>query len=113
MSMCPRFNYVTKYKIWHTTYKIVFLGGLFSLSALTKAALICGSGSMIILISILINLPFVIQIMLLLCGLAVSVYGVFLLVKMVVHPAEKVSIAPADEKVVTPIKKKKGPSSTL
>ncbi|MGE7989021.1 hypothetical protein [Lysinibacillus fusiformis] len=83
------------------------------MSALTKAALICGSGSMIILISILINLPFVVQIILLLCGLAVSVYGVFLLVKMVIRPAEKASIAPADEKVITPIKKKKGPSSTL
>ncbi len=111
--ICTRFDYVTTYKIWHTTYKIVFLGGLFSLSALTKAALICGSGSMIILISILINLPFVVQIILLLCGLAVSVYGVFLLVKMVIRPAEKASIAPADEKVITPIKKKKGPSSTL
>lgn len=85
----------------------------FSLSALTKAALICGSGSMIILISILINLPFVVQIMLLLGGLAVSVYGVLLLVKMVIHPAEKAPIAHADEKVVTPIKKKRGPSSTL
>ncbi len=104
---------MTTYKIWHTTYKIVFLGGLFSLSALTKAALICGSGSMIILVSILINLPFVVQIMLLLSGLAVSLYGVFLLVKMVIRPAEKASIAPTDEKVVTPIKKKKGPSSTL
>lgn len=104
---------MTTYKIWHTTYKIVFLGGLFSLSALTKAALICGSGSMIILVSILINLPFVVQIMLLLSGLAVSVYGVFLLVKMVIRPAEKAPIAPTDEKVVTPIKKKKGPSSTL
>lgn len=111
--ICIKFDYVTTYKIWHTTYKIVFLGGLFSLSALTKAALICGSGSMIILISILINLPFVVQIMLLLCGLAVSIYGVFLLVKMVIRPAEKAPIAPADEKVATPIKKKKGPSSTL
>ena len=83
------------------------------MGALTKAALICGSGSLIILISILINLPFVVQIMLLLGGLAVSVYGVFLLVKMVIHPAEKAPIAPADEKVVTPIKKKRGPSSTL
>lgn len=83
------------------------------MGALTKAALICGSGSMIILISILINLPFFVQIALLLCGLAVSIYGVFLLVKMVTHPAEKAIIAPADEKDITPIKKKKRPSSTL
>jgi len=68
---------------------------------------------MIILVSILINLPFVVQIMLLLCGLAVSIYGVFLLVKMVIRPAEKAPITPADKKVATPIKKKKVPSSTL
>ena len=104
---------MTRYEIWHTKYRIVFLGGLFSLGSLTKAALICGSGSMIILISILINLPFVVQIVLLLSGLAVSVYGVFLLVKMVIHPVEKASITPPDEKMATPIKKKKGPSSTL
>jgi hypothetical protein len=91
----------------------VFLGGLIPLSALTKAALICGSGSMIILISILINLPFFVQIILLLCGLAVSVYGVSLLVKMVIHPVKKESIGPSDEKMITPTKKKKRPSSTL
>ncbi|KGR88659.1 MULTISPECIES: hypothetical protein [Lysinibacillus] len=83
------------------------------MGALTKAALICGSGSMIILISILINLPFFVQIILLLCGLAVSVYGVFSLVKMVIHPVKKESIAPPDEKIVIPTKKKKRPSSTL
>ncbi|HBT72490.1 MAG TPA: hypothetical protein DEB37_09550 [Lysinibacillus sp.] len=83
------------------------------MSALTKAALICGSGSMIILISILINLPFFVQIILLLCGLAVSIYGVFLLVKMVTHPVEKTSIASTDEKTINPTKKKKRPSSTL
>ncbi|MCM0627071.1 hypothetical protein M5J14_21470 [Lysinibacillus sp. OL1_EC] len=83
------------------------------MSALTKAALICGSGSMIILISILINLPFFVQIILLLGGLAVSVYGVALLVKMVIHPVKKESIGSTDEKTITPTKKKKRPSSTL
>ncbi len=83
------------------------------MSALTKAALICGSGSMIILISILINLPFFVQIILLLGGLAVSVYGVSLLVKMVIYPVKKESIGLTDEKTITPTKKKKRPSSTL
>ncbi|MFF5819818.1 hypothetical protein [Lysinibacillus capsici] len=83
------------------------------MSALTKAALICGSGSMIIFISILINLPFFVQIILLLGGLAVSVYGVALLVKMVIHPVKKESIGLTDEKTITPTKKKKRPSSTL
>ena len=83
------------------------------MSALTKAALICGSGSMIILISILINLPFFVQIILLLGGLAVSVYGVALLVKMVIHPVKNESIGLNDEKTITPTKKKKRPSSTL
>lgn len=83
------------------------------MSALTKAALICGSGSMIILISILINLPFFVQIILLLGGLAVSVYGVALLVKMVIHPVKNESIGLTDEKTITPTKKKKRPSSTL
>lgn len=85
------------------------LGGLFPLVSLTKAALICGSGSMIILISILINLPFAVQTFLLLAGLAVSVYGVFLLVKMVVKPPEK-SLETLTEQAP---KKKKRPTSTL
>lgn len=85
------------------------LGGLFPLSSLTKAALICGSGSMIILVSILINLPFAVQIFLLLTGLAVSVYGVFSLVKMVVTPAEKCS----DTLTEQAPQKKKRPTSTL
>jgi len=89
------------------------LGGLFSLSALTKAALICGSGSMIILVSILINLPFAVQILLLLTGLAVSVYGVFLLVKMVVKPAEKPLEILTEQAPVQAPKKKKRPTSTL
>ncbi|WP_155594066.1 hypothetical protein [Lysinibacillus cavernae] len=83
------------------------------MGTLTKAALFCGSGSMIILISILINLPFFIQILLLLSGLAVSIYGVFLLVKMIIHPVEKAPITSPDEKTTTTIKKKRRPSSTL
>ncbi|KOS63062.1 hypothetical protein FJQ98_00440 [Lysinibacillus agricola] len=83
------------------------------MSSLTKAALICGSGSMIILVSILINLPFAVQIFLLLTGLAVSVYGVFLLVKMVVYPVEKSSEAPTEQAPVPAPKKKKRPTSTL
>ncbi|MFJ8520617.1 hypothetical protein [Lysinibacillus xylanilyticus] len=83
------------------------------MGSLTKAALTCGSGSMIILVSILINLPFAVQILLLLTGLAVSVYGVFLLVKMVVHPAEK-SLEPLIEQAPTQApKKKKRPTSTF
>ncbi|MCL1703372.1 hypothetical protein [Lysinibacillus sp. Bpr_S20] len=80
---------------------------------LTKAALICGSGSMIILVSILINLPFVVQIVLLLTGLVVSVYGVFLLVKMVVHPAEKSSDKLTEQAPPSAPKKKKRPTSTF
>ncbi len=80
---------------------------------LTKAALICGSGSMIILVSILINLPFVVQIVLLLTGLVVSVYGVFLLVKMVVHPAEKSSDKLTEQAPSSAPKKKKRPTSTF
>ncbi|MEK5230267.1 hypothetical protein MHB42_00500 [Lysinibacillus sp. FSL K6-0232] len=80
---------------------------------LTKAALICGSGSMIILISILIRLPFFVQILLLLGGLAVSIYGVFVLVKMVLHPAENKVIAAPEQVETAPSKKKKRPSSTL
>ncbi|MGE7676074.1 hypothetical protein ACQKMV_21255 [Lysinibacillus sp. NPDC094403] len=83
------------------------------MGSLTKAALICGSGSMIILISILINLPFAVQIFLLLTGLAVSVYGVFLLVKMVVNPAEKSSETLTEQASIPAPKKKKRPTSTL
>ncbi|UDK95014.1 hypothetical protein EYB33_01325 [Lysinibacillus sphaericus] len=80
------------------------------MSLLTKAALICGSGSMIILVSILINLPFAIQIFLLLTGLVVSVYGVYLLVKMVSQPAQK-TVKTTQEQPAP--KKKKRPTSTL
>ncbi len=83
------------------------------MGSLTKTTLICGSGSMIILISILINLPFVVQIFLLLTGLVVSVYGVFLLVKMVINPAEKSSETATDQATVSAPKKKKRPASTL
>ncbi|MEX3748068.1 MULTISPECIES: hypothetical protein [Lysinibacillus] len=83
------------------------------MGSLTKAALICGSGSMIILVSILINLPFALQIFLLIAGLAVSVYGVFLLVKMVVNPVEKSSEAPTEQIPAPAPKKKKRPTSTL
>ncbi len=90
----------------------MLLGGYLSLSLLTKAALICGSGSMIILVSILINLPFAIQIFLLLTGLVVSVYGVYLLVKMVSQPAEK-TVKTTQEQPAPAPKKKKRPTSTL
>ncbi|MFF2179347.1 hypothetical protein ACFVT8_23270 [Lysinibacillus sp. NPDC058147] len=83
------------------------------MSSLTKAALICGSGSMIILVSILINLPFAVQIFLLLTGLAVSVYGVFLLVKMVVNPTEKTSETLTEQAPAPASKKKNRPTSTL
>ncbi|MEB2302232.1 hypothetical protein LAV72_21735 [Lysinibacillus xylanilyticus] len=83
------------------------------MNSLTKAALICGSGSMIILVSILLNLPFAVQIFLLLAGLAVSVYGVFLLVKMVVNPVEKSSETSTEQEPVPAPKKKKRPTSTL
>ncbi|MGE7093902.1 hypothetical protein ACQKII_21175 [Lysinibacillus sp. NPDC048646] len=83
------------------------------MGSLTKAALICGSGSMIILASILINLPFYVQILLLLAGLVISIYGVFLLVKMVVHPAEKLAEESIEQPTVPAPKKKKGPTSTL
>ncbi|MGE7949453.1 hypothetical protein [Lysinibacillus sp. NPDC093688] len=83
------------------------------MNSLTKAALICGSGSMIILVSILLNLPFAVQIFLLLAGLAVSVYGVFLLVKMVVNPVEKSSETSTKQESVPAPKKKKRPTSTL
>ncbi|WP_370047872.1 hypothetical protein [Lysinibacillus sp. RC79] len=83
------------------------------MSSLTKAALICGSGSLIILVSILINLPFAVQIFLLLTGLAVSVYGVFLLVKTVVNPAEKTSETLTEQARVPAPKKKNRPTSTL
>lgn len=83
------------------------------MGSLTKAALTCGSGSMIILVSILINLPFAVQILLLLTGLAVSVYGVFLLVKMVVNPAEKSSEPLIEQAPTKAPKKKKRPTSTF
>ncbi|MNH31657.1 hypothetical protein D3C79_920410 [compost metagenome] len=83
------------------------------MSSLTKAALICGSGSMIILISILINLPFVVQIFLLLTGLAVSAYGVLLLVKMIVRPTDKSSETTVEETNLSTLKKKKKPTSTF
>ncbi|KOP71385.1 hypothetical protein AMS59_19210 [Lysinibacillus sp. FJAT-14745] len=83
------------------------------MGSLTKAALICGSGSMIILVSILINLPFAVQIFLLLTGLAVSVYGVFLLVKMVVNPTKKSSETLTEQAPAQAPKKKKRPTSTL
>lgn len=83
------------------------------MGSLTKAALICGSGSMIILISILINLPFIVQIFLLLTGLAVSVYGVLLLVKMIIGPTEKSSETSVEETTISTLKKKKRPTSTL
>ncbi|MGE7112664.1 hypothetical protein [Lysinibacillus sp. NPDC047702] len=83
------------------------------MGSLTKAALICGSGSMIILISILINLPFVVQIFLLLTGLAISVYGVLLLIKMIVRPTVKSSETTVEETTVSTLKKKKRPTSTL
>ncbi|WP_107925800.1 hypothetical protein [Lysinibacillus parviboronicapiens] len=82
------------------------------MSSLTKAALICGSGSMIILVSILINLPFVVQIFLLLTGLVISIYGVFLLAKMVVHPPEKLAKDSIEQPTGPAPKKKKGPTST-
>jgi len=68
---------------------------------------------MIILVSILINLPFAVQIFLLLTGLAVSVYGVFLVVKMVVNPAEKTSETLTEQAPVPTSKKKNRPTSTL
>ncbi|MFJ7738660.1 hypothetical protein ACIQ2D_20305 [Lysinibacillus sp. NPDC097287] len=80
---------------------------------LTKAALICGGGSMFILVSILIKMPLVLQILLLLVGLAISVYGVFLLVKMIANPSDKMPTAPPDTVSVIVQKKKKGPTSTL
>ncbi|QDQ00599.1 hypothetical protein FOH38_09020 [Lysinibacillus fusiformis] len=83
------------------------------MSSLTKAALICGSGSMIILASILINLPFYVQILLLLAGLVISIYGVFLLVKLVVHPTEKFAKESIEQPTVPAPKKRKGPTSTL
>ncbi|TQR28621.1 hypothetical protein C7Y47_20810 [Lysinibacillus sphaericus] len=83
------------------------------MGSLTKAALICGSGSMIILVSILINLPFAVQTFLLLTGLAVSVYGVFLLVKMVVKPSEKSLEKLTEQASSQAPKKKKRPTSTF
>ncbi|MFJ5566565.1 hypothetical protein ACIQ1D_24700 [Lysinibacillus xylanilyticus] len=83
------------------------------MGSLTKAALTCGSGSMIILVSILINLPFAVQILLLITGLVVSVYGVFLLVKMVANPAEKTSETLTEQAPTQAPKKKKRPTSTF
>ena len=90
-----------------------FLGGTLTLGQLTKAALICGSGSMIILVSILINLPFYLQILLLLAGLAVSVYGVLLLVKMVANPVDKTPTAQTEQRSKKAPQKKKRPTSTF
>lgn len=90
-----------------------FIGGTFTLSQLTKASFICGGGSMIILVSILIRLPFVIQILLLLGGLAISAYGVLLLIKMITNSTDKVSQTPIEQVPdPTPIKKKR-PTSTF
>lgn len=90
-----------------------FIGGTFTLSPLTKASFTCGGGSMIILVSILIRLPFVIQILLLLGGLATSAYGVWLLVKMITDSTKKVSQTPIEQAPgSTPIKKKR-PTSTF
>ncbi|KOS70341.1 hypothetical protein AEA09_02280 [Lysinibacillus contaminans] len=83
------------------------------MSQLTKASLICGGGSMIILVSILINLQFYIQILLLLVGLAISVYGVLLLVKMISDPSDKASEILVEQASVTTQKKKNRPTSTL
>ena len=83
------------------------------MSPLTKASFICGGGSLVILISILIRLPFVIQILLLLGGLAISTYGILLLVKMVTSTTEQVSQTPIDPVQVTTSPKKKRPTSTF
>lgn len=91
----------------------VFIGGTLTLGQLTKASLICGTGSMIILVSILINLHFVLQILLLLGGLSVSVYGVFLLVKMVANPLDQTPTPQTEQVSDTAQKKKKGPTSTF
>lgn len=92
---------------------LIFIGGTSTLGQLSKAALICGTGSMIILVSILINLHFVLQILLLLGGLAVSIYGVFLLVKMVANPSDQTTTTQAEKVSDTAPKKKKGPTSTF
>ena len=68
---------------------------------------------MIILVSILINLQFVIQILLLLVGLAISVYGVLLLVKMIANPSDKAPEILIEQASVTTQKKKNRPTSTL
>ena len=83
------------------------------MSTLTKASFICGGGSLVILVSILIRLPFVIQILLLLGGLAISTYGILLLVKMVTNTTEQVSQTPIDPVPVTASPKKKRPTSTF
>ena len=83
------------------------------MNQLTTASLICGGGSMIILISILIKLPLTIQILLLLGGLAVSGYGVILLVKMIGTPLDKAHETPIEQKSTTPPIRKKRPTSTL
>lgn len=94
-------------------YTCFSIGGTLTLGQLSKAALICGTGSMIILISILINLHFALQILLLLGGLTVSVYGVFLLVKMVANPTDKVPTEESEQTSATIQNKKKRPTSTL
>ena len=89
-----------------------YIGGIFSLSPLTKSSFICGGGSIVILVSILIRLPLAIQILLLLGGLAISVYGIWLLVKMISNPINKVSQTPIEQMPEpTPIKKKRPTSS--
>ena len=68
---------------------------------------------MIILVSILIKLPLTTQILLLLGGLVVSGYGIFLLVKMIASPSDKVHQTPIEQApVTTPIRKKR-PTSTF
>ncbi|MEG0449066.1 MAG: hypothetical protein RR595_04325 [Lysinibacillus sp.] len=80
---------------------------------LSKAAFICGSGSMIILVSILIKLPFFIQILLLLTGLTISVFGVFKLIKTIGSPAEKAAETFVKTTPTTTTKKNNRPTSTL
>ena len=83
------------------------------MSPLTKASSICGGGSLVILVSILIRLPFVIQILLLLGGLAISTYGILLRVKMMMNTTVQVSQTPIDPVPDTTSPKKKRPTSTF
>ncbi|MFJ7953681.1 hypothetical protein ACIQZG_19450 [Lysinibacillus sp. NPDC096418] len=68
---------------------------------------------MFILVSILIKMPLPLQILLLLAGLVISVYGVFLLVKMIANPSDKMPMATTEQASETIQKKKKRPTSTL